>query len=74
MHFLSQTQVSYSNICFIEQKNSMHFNQDNIYEITMNCYQAKKISEMGNVIFGLQLRETVVSVKAELSTLKTLNT
>ena len=41
---------------------------NNSYEITMNDYQARKIDEIRNVIFGLQLWETPLSVKAELST------
>ena len=44
----------------------MMLDQNNSYQITMNGYQARKIKEIRNVIFGLQLWETFLSGKAEV--------
>ena len=37
-------------------------NRDDNYEITMDGYQARKINEIRDVILGLQLWETFLSV------------
>ena len=46
---------------------AVHSDQNDSYELTMSGYQARKINEIRNVIFGLQLWETYPSVKAERS-------
>ena len=43
---------------------AVYCDQNNSNEITMNGYQARKINEIRNVIFGLQLWETFLSVNA----------
>ena len=42
------------------------YNQNNSYEIAMNGYQARKINVIRNVIFGFQLWETLLSIKAKV--------
>ena len=36
---------------------AVYCNQNNIDEITMNGYQARKISKIRNLIFGLKIQE-----------------
>ena len=43
---------------------AVYCDQNNSNKITMNGYQARKINEIRNVIFGLQLWETFLSVNA----------
>ena len=45
---------------------AVNCDQSDSYEITMNGYQTRKINEIRNVIFGLQLWDTFLSVKAEV--------
>ena len=52
----------------------MMLDQNNSYQITMNGYQARKITEIRNVIFGLQLWETFLRVKAEVGMFTKLST
>ena len=42
---------------------AVHCDQNNSYEITVNGYQARKIIEIRNVIFGFQPWEMYISVK-----------
>ena len=44
---------------------AVHWDQNNIYEITMNGYQSRKINKIRNVTFDVQLWETSLSIKAE---------
>ena len=44
---------------------AVYCDQNNSNEITMNGYQARKINEIRNAIFSLQLGETFLSVNAE---------
>ena len=43
-----------------------HRDQNDSYEIIMSAYQVKKMNNIRNVIFGLHLWETFVSIKAEV--------
>ena len=45
---------------------AVHCDQDHSYKITMDSYQARKIKEIRDVIFGLQLRETFLRGKAKV--------
>ena len=64
-----------TNTKMIEVKNANFFIQKNDEEtvlwnfanrITMNGYQARKINEMRNVIFGLQLQENLSALRPNL--------
>ena len=56
------------------QKLHIFYQNNNSYEITMNGYQARKINEIINAIFGLQLWETFLSVMAEVRIFTKLST
>ena len=53
---------------------AVHSDQNDSYELTMSGYQARKINEIRNVIFGLQLWEAFLSVKAEVGMFIKLST
>ena len=53
---------------------AVHCDQNNIYEITMNGYQARQINEIRDVIFGLQIWENFLSIKAEVGMFTRLGT
>ena len=44
----------------------VHYYQNNNYEISMNGYQASKINEIRDLIFGFQRWETFLSIEAEI--------
>ena len=52
----------------------VHYYQNNSYEITINGYQASKINEIRNIIFGLQPLENFLSVEAEVGMFTKLST
>ena len=53
---------------------AVHSDQNDSYELTMSGYQARKINEIRNVNFGLQLWEAFLSVKAEVGMFIKLST
>ena len=45
---------------------ALHCDENNSYEITMNCYQARKMTEIRNVIFGLHLLKPSSALRPKL--------
>ena len=45
---------------------TVHCDQNNSYEITINCFQVRKINEIRNVIFGLRYGKTSSALRPRL--------
>ena len=56
------------------RKLTVHCDQNNNYEITMNGYQARKINKIRNVILSFQLLETLLSIIVEVEMFTNLGT
>ena len=52
----------------------VHNDQNDSYEVNMNGYQARRIKEIRQISFGLQLWETFLRVKAEVGMFPKLST
>ena len=67
-------QQMYANYEMFVRMLTVHCDQNNSYEITINGFQVRNINEIRNAIFGCPLWETLLSVKAEVGMFTKLST